>query len=226
MKPKEHTDKDALQSVKNWYAERYETTLTQRNWMVVLTAIAIVVVGICVLGIRYVKSTRSIEPFVIEIERKTGVPTVVDPVSAIAYSAQDSVKRYFVMKYIRSREEYYPTSFDLNYNTVVRVLSSDQVYNSDYRPKFNPNNPTSPATIYGKVGYRKVNLKSLVFLKDNQAQARVAFESQGQLGPVVTDKVVYVDFTFENKKMTDEDRLINPLGFTVVSYRIEDERGG
>ena len=100
--------KDSMHSVKNWYSERYENVIIQRNFLFIIVLLSVLTIALCVIAIRYIKSTRSIEPFVIEIERKTGVPTVVDPVSAKIYTQDVALKRYFVMQYIRAREEYVP----------------------------------------------------------------------------------------------------------------------
>ncbi|KIE04289.1 Type IV secretion system protein VirB8 [Candidatus Jidaibacter acanthamoeba] len=220
---KEEQSKEATLSLKNWYSERYEKMLIQRNLLFLVCVISLITIALSVLAIRYIKSTRSIEPFVIEIERKTGVPTVVEPVSVKAYSADDAVKRYFVMKYIRAREEFIFNSYDYNYNTVVRVLSSEDVYYSDYRPKFSIKNPNSPYNLYGNNNYRTVSLKSIIFQSPTSAQVRIRMEVKGIMNQVM-DKICFVEFKFANLQMNDDERLINPLGFKVTLYRIEDEQ--
>jgi type IV secretion system protein VirB8 len=222
---KNEQSQEATQSLKNWYSERYESVRIQRNFLILITMISIVTIAISVLVIRYIKSTRSIEPFVIEIEQKTGVPTVIEPVSVQAYSANDAIRKYFVMKYIRAREEYSFNSYDYNYNTVVRVLSSENVYYGDYRPKFSIKNPMSPYNLYGQNTYRSVNLKSIIFQSPTTAQVRIKLEVKGTTIQSI-DKICYVEFKFDNLQMSEEERLINPLGFKVTLYRIEDEQQG
>jgi len=225
FKKDEENSKDALQSVKNWYSERYENMVIQRNLLFLVLIISIVTIAFSVLVIRYIKSTRSIEPFVIEIEQRTGVPTVVEPVDVVVYSGNTAIAKYFIMKYIRAREEYYPLSFDLNYNTIVRVLSADNVY-YEYKSKFGIGNPNSPVNLYGQNNYRRVNLKSIQFPKPNIAQVRVSLEVFGMSMNQVMDKIIYMEYSYGNVKMNDEERLINPLGFIVNNYRIDDESGG
>jgi type IV secretion system protein VirB8 len=38
------------------------------------------------------------------------------------------------------------------------------------------------------------------------------------------DKIILLTFEYNNLELPDDKRLINPLGFTVTSYRIDDER--
>ena len=212
-----------LAILRNWYKKRYESTAIQRNIIVVILAASILTTAFSAFVIRYVKSTKSIEPFVIEIERKTGVPTVVDPVSIEAYSSNQAISRYFVWKYITAREEYFSSTYQYHYNTVVRVLSSPEVYFSDYRPKYSMSNPNSPYNIYGTMTNRVVNLKSMIFTNEQSVQVRISIESTGVIN-LRSDKIIFMEFSFNNIEMNDAERMINPLGFRVKLYRIEDEQ--
>ena len=222
-KREEGPSNEAMQRVRNWYIDRYETTLVQRNLLFAALICAIITLALAMLVIRYVKSSRSLEPFVIEIEKKTGVPTVVDRLSIEAYSEDEAVRRYFVLKYIKAREEFYFNTYSYNYNTVVRVLSAPDVYYRDYQPKFSIGNPNSPVNMFGQHTYRVVQLKSLMFTTRNTAQVRFVLETQGAITSRI-DKVALVQFKFEDLQMNEEERLVNPLGFRVTLYRVEDEK--
>lgn len=217
-------DKEVVNTSNNWYLDQYESTLVQRNIFFVVAVVATVALAGSTMVIRYVKNTKSIEPFVIEIEERTGVPTVVDPVTIEAYSANDAVVRYFVMKYIRAREEYFPALYRYNFDTVVRVLSSESVYYSDYKPKFSVGNPQSPVNALGMGGARVVLLKSIIFPAPETAQIRFTLQTSGGSGAGSADKIVFLQYEFANINMNEDERLINPLGFRIVNYKIEDER--
>ena len=208
--------------LKEWSNDQYKSSVTQRNILLVLLILCFVVILLSLSTIRYLKNTQSIEPFVIEIEEKDGVPTVVEPLSVKAYSANEAIKRYFIIKYIRAREEYFSSTFDRNFYDVVRVLSSTDVYYRDYRPKFHVNNPSSPYNLYGTTSHRIMGLKSIIFPSDNSAQIRVTLSVVGQIN-LVMNKIIYMEFAFKNLNMNDSDRLINPLGFQVTLFRINDE---
>jgi type IV secretion system protein VirB8 len=208
--------------LKNWDKDRYQSAVAQRNLLLLLLTICFAVILISLSTIRYLKNTQNIEPFVIEIEEKTGVPTVVEPLSVKAYSANEAVTKYFVMKYIRAREEYFPTTFARNFNDVVRTLSDHKVYYEDYKPKFSTNSKTSPYNLYGSNSYATVSLKSIIFPTPSSAQVRVTITVTGQIN-LKMNKIIYMEFTFRNLNMSEEDRLINPLGFQVTLFRMNDE---
>jgi type IV secretion system protein VirB8 len=214
-------DKSVLESAKNWYSDRYESMVVQRNALFLLSLASAFVIALSVSYIRYLKSSNTIEPFVIEIEKKTGVTTVVDPVTIQAYAAEESVKRYFIMKYIRAREEYTSATFKDNFNNVVRVLSAGYVYGA-YRAEASPNNAESVAQRYSTNSTRTVELKSIVFKSERAAQVRIKILSEGSLNRA-EDKIVLIEYNFSNMQMNPEERLINPLGFQVTLYRIEND---
>ncbi len=217
---------DAVSTIKNWYSEKYEAAVIQRNWMMAILVLALIALTISSIALRYIGSTKVIEPFVIEIEKNTGVPTVVDPLTVKAYSADDAILRYFINKYVRAREEYYPSTYTYNYNVVVRVLSKEDVYYGDYRPKYSTSNIASPASTLSSNGYRTLTLKSIIFPTPKTAQVRFSLKSVVGNGASVStvDKIALVQFDFRNLKMNDEERLINPLGFMVTLYRSDDEK--
>jgi type IV secretion system protein VirB8 len=208
--------------LKNWKDDRYQSTVIQRNLLLLLLLACFVLIIISLSTIRYLKNTQSIDPFVIEIEKKSGVPTVVKPLSIQTYSANEAIKRYFVMKYIRAREGYFSETFNENYTNVVRVLSSSDVYYGDYRNKFGYNNPSSPRNLYGSGSYRTVGLKSIIFPSATSAQVRINLMVSGQVN-LSMDKIIYMEFDYFNLNMNEADRLINPLGFQVTLFRMNDE---
>ncbi|MSO13952.1 virB8 family protein [Rickettsiales endosymbiont of Trichoplax sp. H2] len=208
--------------LKNWKDDKFQSAIVQRNLLLIGLLLCFILILVALSTIRYLKNTQSIDPFVIEIEEKSGVPTVVKPLSIETYSANESIKRYFIMKYIRAREEYYSETFNRNFNDVVRVLSSSSVYYSDYRNKFGYNNPSSPYNLYGSGSYRTVGLKSIIFPSDTSAQIRINLTVSGQIN-MVMNKIIYMEFDYFNLNMSEQDRLINPLGFQVTLFRMNDE---
>jgi len=206
--------------VKSWYQDNYEKVRTQRDLFLVIACISIIATGIAANFIHSLESTRKVEPFVIEIEKKTGIPTVVDPVSIAEYSSNESIRRYFITQYIKAREEYFGDTFQRMYSLVTRVLSTPAVYYSDYRPKYSPSNPNSPVNIFGQNVTRTVSWKSLIFQTNNTAQVRFVLETTTG---TKTNKIALVEFAFQNLQMSEEERLINPLGFVVTQYRIEND---
>ncbi len=214
---------ESVSKLDSWYSEAYSSAVLQRNVFMLIAIISIIVTISAVLALRYVKNTKSIEPFVIEIERKTGIPTVVDPLTVHNYSANEVVKRALVMQYIKAREEYFSQTFQYNYGSVIKVMSSPTVYYNQYLPQSNPQNPNSSAALLGQDASKTVQWKSIIFPTDNTAQVRIQVDTYGSANKNKQDKIILIGFEFQKLDLNEADRLINPLGFVVTLYRIEDE---
>lgn len=205
---------------KTWYSDAYSSAVLQRNFFILLFFVAVIVIVLSIITIRYIKNTQTIEPFVIEIEQKSGVPTVIKPLDVKEYSANQAVKEALIVQYIRAREGYSAHTFFNNYYNLIKIMSSPDVYYNQYRAIFNPRNKNSPYTILGQMGTIEVKFKSIIFPTPYSAQVRVYLNSQGSFSG---DKVILMSFGFENISLSEEERYLNPLGFVVNSYQIANE---
>ncbi|MFN7095745.1 MAG: VirB8/TrbF family protein, partial [Burkholderiales bacterium] len=61
-----------ISEVSNWYADRYEHMLVQRNLLLLFVFLSFVIILVSVLVIRQVSLSKSVDPFVIEIEERSG----------------------------------------------------------------------------------------------------------------------------------------------------------
>ena len=129
----------------------------------------------------------------------------------------------FVWRYINARESYNVVDYEYNYGQVVRLMSSGDAYTAFYRI-ITGDGPDSPAAL-GRDTQKKVKLKSLTFLSPQKAQVRISVEQikQGGAAPVVYQRIVTLDFVFADMSLSTEERYINPLGFQVTNYRVDED---
>lgn len=220
--------RDAISTAKNWYSDRFQTLEMQRSVLTVLLVICLALIALLAFDISYIKATRSIEPFVIEIEPKSGVATVVTPLDSKVYSEDEVIKKYFVWRYIKYREEYSFALYDYNYK-LVDLYSAPEVF-GPYSRSVRRGNKSSPVETLGEGGSLVVELKSITFIAEGKegttAQVRFRSTVNGSQNGGASDYVVIMTFAFENSKLDDKQRFDNPLGFTVKKYVREAEYSG
>lgn len=228
--------KDVLQTTRNWFNDRYEWVQVQRNMFILISIVLAISVAVMAAGVSFIKSSRTIEPFVIEIEPKTGVPTVVIPKTSQALSEDEAIRNFYVWYYVRMREEYYFNSYS-NMLKAVRSMSEDDVY-FEYWRSVSPNNSQSPYTILGQSGVRTASLKSMIFdvksskgpdgkesfLYIAQLRVRLTNKYSGGSNENSVDKFIRMEFEMKNLELSPDERLINPLGFYVSQYQITDDK--
>ncbi len=210
-------------NVSNWHSDKYQTVLVQRNILASFAFGSAVAVLIAIMFVRQVTRSKSLEPYVIELESKTGIPTVVEDVDISRFNSDLTLKRYFVNMFVKSVEAYNPATYKLDYQR-ARLLSSGVVFKR-IRRRIGINNPKSTVAIMGRKGMLIFKLKSIQFLDPNTAQVRYRLITRGRSRgiPATSDMVSYIEFKFADLELSTTDRFINPLGFQVTSYSITDE---
>lgn len=214
---------DIVNEVRNWYYDRHSSVVAQRN---LLLLVAIMLIISCFVGIIFIKEltmTKTIKPFIIQVEEGTGMTTVVDSNKVDNLVTKDeAVKSYFIVKYIRSRETYSNIDYQYNYDTIVRLMSSQNVYNG-FRKKFGSED-TDPISMYADHTQTTLAMRSIQYdpQQPNVATVRFKIVESGQKSASY-NKIVSIRFELLPMKLSLEESFINPIGFRVTSYRIDDE---
>lgn len=226
---------EAEGGVPNWYKDQYQHMLVQRNMLAILTLCALLAAVACVFLVMTVAKNKTVEPYVIQIDERSGMVQMVDPVSRNEYAASELIDRYFVAQYLNARESYNVSVLRYNYN-VVRVMSALDVFGT-FRSQVAPGNPTSAAAILKNTGQRQVRIRSLAYIQNPPPpygkaetspakimQARIQLRDVGAGGADITENyIVTITFEYTKLQLNEEERLINPLGFTVTHYQIQQE---
>lgn len=206
----------------DWYADRYQSIFVSRNrWLVT----AILALGLALaqevtlVGLVPLKTSV---PFVIK-EEVSGAITTVAPLkgdNSILY--EESSRKYFLARYVISRETYDPAGLAENYTAVG--LMSDHEEAQEFEHSIAQTNPKSPLHVYGQNTKRLIRVKSISFLNDHLAQVRLSANVKSRSGTeTISEWVALVGFRFGPAPASESDRLVNPLGFYVTSYRLDQE---
>lgn len=217
-KSAESLDKDI-----NWNSSRYSTVVAQRNVLLFFALILLAAISISILAIFKISTSSTIEPFVIEIEKKSGIVQLVDPITVKQYSANEVLNNYFITEYIKAREVFDPYHYNYNYYTKVRLFSSSNVYN-EFRNYIRLQNLDDLFNLYSDFVKNEFKIRSIQKLGNDALQVRFTVEFTRKDGSSTRkNKIVIMSYRYASLEMDDQQRYINPLGFQVISYRVDDE---
>jgi type IV secretion system protein VirB8 len=211
----------SLAEDKNWYKDRYQYVLVQRKLLTVITVMSLICTLATVIVISQLTPLKTIEPFVIQVDQKSGITQTVDPLTVKELTANEAVNNYFIVQYIRARETYSTTDIARNYN-LVRIMSESKKVYSQFVSEADPNNPRSNAARLGNIGERTVKFKSITYLNPQLAQVRLLIEERGSV-MLAQHKIALVAFEYVKLSLTIEERYLNPLGFRVTDYRVDED---
>ena len=206
----------------DWYQDRYQAVHVSRNrWF--CTAWAALVLAIleaaALMGLAPLKTSV---PFLIKEETSGAVTTVARLSGDGSVTFDEAVRKYFLARYIVNRETYDSTDLAINYRAVS--LMSAQPERRIFEQAIASNNPTSPLNFYGTQGRRLIHIKSITFLSGSTAQVRFTSIDERPGSAIRTNEwIATAAWTFGPAPNLETERLVNPLGFCITHYRIDQE---
>lgn len=206
----------------------------RRAWWV---AGASMVVSLILLGgYFYMLPLKEKVPYIVLADAYTGtsqLARLTDDVLNPRLTSSEALNRSNVAHYIMARESYDYPLVNLRDWTTVLTMSGPRAA-GEYTQLYQPNNPSSPYTIYGRDRSIRVKILSIVLLGASSNNgtpngATVRFQRSvfnkitGQSTPL-DSKIATLQFVYKpNLKMDEQDRVENPLGFQVTDYRVDND---
>jgi len=209
-------DKKTKLKIKSWYSNRYQIVVVQRNILLLFTLISMFSVAVAVIFVKNIMSSKSLEPYVIEVEQKSGIATIVNQMTAQNFTGDQMIRQYFINEFIHAASAYDPKTYKMDVDK-VRLFSVPAVY-ADFRNRINARELGTDSRI-------EIRVKSIQFTDNNTAQIRTVRQiSLAGVNSQDVDEVITMNFNFSpNMTLNLEERLINPLGFQVTRYAIVKE---
>ncbi len=208
--------------IRNWYSDKYVVANVQKNILFVITIALAMAVFLALILVKYVYENRSVEPYLIEIDKKTGAATVVDTESVRKFTASEAIRESFVVQYIKAREGYKQASIDNN-NDLLRVLSSKEIYVT-FTNASAKDSAVADILPQERGAVVEPVIRSITFTSGKSADIKVT------RNVILDNKILHkryfrirMVFDFFDLDLPLEDRYLNPLGFQVVVYDAMEE---
>jgi type IV secretion system protein VirB8 len=206
----------------NWSQDRYDSLLTQRNFAFIIAVSSMISVGVACVSIWGVSVYKTFDPFVVQVDQNTGSAKIVTPANSDLLTANDALTKYFIKRYLIARETYNPVDYDKNIRKVLRLYSAPDVYR-DFMGFLRHNNQINdPSVKYAQKNTTFITIKSWSKLEKNKYMIRFSVsETAGSM--TVFNKISVVDVRYVAMELSEDDRDINPVGFQVNGYRVDDD---
>jgi len=166
---------------------------------------------------------KSVQPITLLVDRQTGFVQALDPVQPRRVGADEALTQAFLAQYVSAREGFDRATVSADYRRVA--LWSAGPARGTYLAEMPAANPNSPFQRYPAGTVVSVRVKSVSKLNDGTALVRFDTLRQDLTGQVNAGQpwVAVIRYRYVDAPMQLEDRLVNPLGFQVLSYRRDAE---
>lgn len=212
-----------FQEARRWDQDRLASALRSRRLAWGVAGGTGVLAAAAVSAVAVLTPLKTVEPFVVRVDRATGMVDVMrglsDEDAPVRY--EEAVSKYFLAQYVRNREGYLdPAAADaFRFVALLSAPAEQRRWAELYRGS----NPDSPQNLYGPDGEAVVAVRAISFIGDDVANVRFRRTVRRAQQTLETDWIATVAFTYTRAPMRETDRLSNPLGFQVVSYRADPE---
>lgn len=184
---------------------------------------SMVITGLAVGAVLGLTPLKTVQPFVIRVDNNTGATDIVTVMKQKETSYGEVMDKFWLAQYVRYREGYdwqtVQDTFDAT--NLLSAPSEQAAFSQIYKE-----NPNAPHKILRDTAKVMVKVNAISFV-GNMAQVRfdkiIVPLNKNNIVPEPQRYIATISYEYKNAGMHDEDRLINPLGFQVTSYRVDRE---
>lgn len=213
-----------IQSAKAF--EKSEIELVRRNSKIAwrITGACIVIMGVAIGAVAGLTPLKTVTPFVIRVDNNTGATDIVTQLKTAEKSYGDTINKYWLAQYVTYRESCDWQTIQSTYDA-TNLLSSPQVQ-SEFSRLYS--NTTAAPHLVLKDHFKVIVKVNAISFVGDMAQIRfekhiIPLAAGNPTRPPVQKMIATVAYEYLNKPLKETDRLINPLGFQVSSYRVDPE---
>lgn len=191
-----------------------------RAWLVAKVAVFIALLAI--IAVALLAPYKSVVPFLVQVD-KFGDTRVV-PMGDTPMPVSEAQNKHLVHEYVMSRERYFWSFLQYDYDKTV--ASSEGKAARDYKAIFD-----GPNARQDKLGSSiEYAIKIVSITLPQPGQARVRFEKEVRtvdsgVAGVVTRHIATLSYSYKPVSVSSSEKILimNPLGFKVDDYRVDEE---
>jgi type IV secretion system protein VirB8 len=210
----------------SWSRDVHGALRASRRLAWIVAAVAAGVAALEAIALASLAPLKTVVPYTITVDRQTGYIETAQALKPGALSQDAAVTQAFLAQYVMARETYDATDVEAAYRKVTQWTSGPA--RDVYIRAMAATNPQSPLKVYPPTTVVATTIKSITLLDKQSAMVR--FETERRDGAAEAGErrayAAVVGFRYTGQPMRMEDRLLNPLGFQVTSYRKDAEAGG
>lgn len=211
--------RDYFEQAASWASDTQSLAIRSRKIAWTIGAVAIGIAALEAIALAMLVPLKTVQPITLLVDRQTGFVQALDPQSPRRVVADDALTQSYLAQYVTAREGFDRAIVSADYRKVA--LLSSGTARSAYLADMPASSASSPFQRYPAGTIVSVQVKSVSKLGPGTALVRFDTQQQSRAGPsgLAQPWVAVIRYRYTDAPMSLEDRLVNPLGFQVLSYR-------
>ena len=194
----------------------------KRAWTITFISLALTVLAFGTLFA--LMPLKSVEPFVVRVDKITGMVDVMNAVDKRTMKYDESMDKYFASEYVKRREGYHYDLLQQDY--VYTQLNSSKDIARSYREIYSGNDARDKR-LKDKTEISPKIISVTLNEGGGSTTARIRLNltrKKKNHAAIESIKIITLSYKYFPRLMqTEEERLLNPLGFKVMTYRVDRE---
>lgn len=218
-------EKELFKAVTMFETDIIESKNHKIKWLSFLTGFLLLSVTALAIAIASLAPLKTAVPYLLRVDSTTGYVDKLEPYNSETATIDESVVRYFLARFVENREGYDWYMIQSMYD-FVEMTASRPIF--DAYKSYMLNDELSPLKKLANRNKIQVKVNGITFLNKDTAQIRFTkmiseLDGKPAVGYKPSKWIATVTFDFNRKIKTEEERLINPLGLNIASYRVDAE---
>ena len=188
-----------------------------------ICGVCLLITGIAVGAVAGLTPLKTVVPFLVRVDNNTGATDIVTMIKNQQQSYGEVIDKANLSAYVKYREGYDWYSVQDTFDATA--LMSDGALQTEL-VRLYKDSPNAPHKVLADKFRINIKILSISFIGKT---AQVRYEKT--MIPLTADKqviepqryVATITYEYRDEALSDEARLINPLGFTVTSWRTDRE---
>lgn len=177
------------------------------------------------------------EPYIVLADPYSGtsqLSRLTDDVVNRQITSSEAVNRSNIAHFLIARESYDLALTNMRDWPTVLTMAAPQVA-TPYMALHSTQNPERPFNLYGRTKAVRVKILSIVLVGGTNGTTpkgatvrfqRTVYDKSSGASTPLDSKIATMEFVYKpNLRMDDQNRIENPLGFQVTSYRVDNDYG-
>jgi type IV secretion system protein VirB8 len=197
-------------------------------WIVAGTSIVGLLAS--VMALMALMPLKSVEPFLVRVDSRTGIVDVVPPYDGSG-TLDETITRYLLTHYVTVCERFTWSTAESDYEECAAFHAAQR--NQVWAAAWATANPASPLNIYKDGSTVRADIQSVTFFARSSGLsdlAQVRFAKALRRGNGADEQRTYwiatIQYAYAKPASNPSVRRWNPLGLRIIEYRAEAESAG
>lgn len=212
-----------------WESNRVASALASKRrayFFALLLLIVVIIQGFALVALTPLKTVQ-LEAIVMDKSQGTIQP--LQRLDEVQVTLDDVFTKKFLTDFMLARENYTFDTAEVNYYTAAAFMS--QPLQTQWGSFWDTKNPESPLNVYKTLNKVRITINTITLHEKENGRkdvATVRFKKSITNGEVTTNRSYIATITFKYVSAPTEEavRRINPVGFQVTNYQVDDEISG